>query len=347
MATKTPRRATGGRFSREYSEQDLLALVRRIAENGQFDNPESISQAAYDRAREKFPGPKGPRAYRIVKRLNMPWPQVVALAFGAANKEKAIGSRRKKQARDELDKETIVPYLQLVARHLNTERLTVGDYDQGREELIEADERRTAHGGELARLIPSGQLIVTKAGSWRKALDWAGLKPAKERKIPEYPAGRVLDDFIVDFGYLPSWRALDRYRRARGVAVTGFPGCGPYIAWRDREMSKGRAKRQGEVPLRGHGGPIVLDPEKISPPPPGYARHRAKDAYGLDRAKEDIGQALDLHRGRSLSQRDYQRLATRHGLTAMGTIQRIGKRNGGLTWGQIRDLVIAERAGQK
>jgi hypothetical protein len=272
----------------------------------------------------------------------MPWPQVVALAFGAANKEKTIGGRRKKQARDQLNKETVIHYLLLVARHLKTERLTVGDYDQGREELIAADQRRAAHGGELAQLIPSGQWIVAKAGSWRRALDWAGLKPAKERKIPEYPAGRVLDDFIVDFGYLPSWRALDRYRQARGIAVTGFPSCGTYIAWRDREMSKGRAKRHGDVPLRGHGGPIVLDPEKISPAPAGYARHRDKD-YGLDRAKEDIAKALDLQQGRSLSQRDYQYLASKHGLLALSTIQRISKREAGVSWARLRDQVVAER----
>ena len=343
MPTKSPKRVAG-RFAPEHSPQDLLATVRRVASHGQPDDPAAISQAAYDRARKTVSGAPGPRAYRIVERLNTPWPQILSLAFGDTRPERTLGVRRKLQVRDELDRETIVHYLQRVAAHLGTEQLSVGDYDRGRQELIAADQRRTTHRSAEERLIPSGQMIVGKAGSWRQALSWADLQPATERKIPEYPAGRVLDDFIVDFGYLPSWRALDRYRQARGVAVTGFPSCGEFIAWRDKEMSSGRARRHGAVPLRGHGGAIELDPAKISPPPAGYAQRRGQDRT-LERVKEDIGRALDLVAGESLTQRAYQHLATSHGLLALSTIQRIGRRNGGLTWAQIRDQVVAERAG--
>lgn len=336
MPTKTLRRAASGRFARKYSDQDLLTLVRQIASPG-------ISERAYDREREALGRADTPRAGWIAKRLKTPWPRVVEIALASQGADLAIGVRRQKRLRDDLGRPVIVHYLRLVASHLGVERMTVGDYDQGRQELVEADAAHFRYGGRLARLLPSGQTIVHAAGSWAKALSWAGLQPIAERKRPLYPAELALDDFVADFGRAPSRPALQRYQQARNLAIGGLPLSRDFVTWRQQQLTSGRASRHGAVPLSGRGQRLDLDPAKITPAPPGYAAYGVRGVT-IERVKADLGRALDLTPGASLSQRRYQHLAATHGLVALQTIQSVGRDAGGLTWAEIRDQVIAERA---
>ena len=102
-----------------------------------------------------------PRAWRIAERFAVSWPETLKLAFGHAAPERAIGVRQRKQVRSELTRAEIINYLRLVAGHLDTETLGQGAYEEGRLELIEADLRRYVHGGQIAPLIPSGQMRST------------------------------------------------------------------------------------------------------------------------------------------------------------------------------------------
>lgn len=328
---------------RRYSDQDLLEIVRQVSRHGEPANPVEISQRAYDAARSGAGLLRTPRAYRIAKRLKVPWPRLVRLAHGQGDPAKTVGIRRSPSFRDKLDRREIVHFLLLVSRHLGTNAFTVGEYDEARRTLLEADARRSIHGGNLTRVMPSGQMIVGAAGSWVKSLDWAGLKAPGKRGLPGYPAANALDDFIADFGYLPSSKALTYYVQARGVETVGYPRGSDYLAWRAEQMKSGPASRHGEVSPRTERGRLHLDPEKISPAPEGYASRRTK-GVGLEQAKADLARALDLADGRNLTQREYQHLATANGLLSVATIQAIGERNGGLTWGELRDLTLGERA---
>ncbi len=334
---------TNGRYVRSYSDGDLLAIVRQVAAIADPDNPRDVSQRTYNRARDKAGMAGTLRAWRIAERLSTSWPEVLRLAFDHSAPERAIGVRQRRQVRMELTRAEIITYLDLVARHLGTETLSLGSYDQGRRELIEADRRRYVHGGQGARLIPSGQMIVSKAGSWREALDWAGLRAPNGTSGPQpYPAERALDDFISDFGYQPSATLLLTYQRQRGLATGGMPSGSDYRAWREEQMKSGIASRHGEVPIKSAGKSRKLDPAKISPAPDGFAPVGQKQVT-MERAKRDIAKALEIVGSENLTQRRYGHLAVQHGLASVAAIQRVGKQAGGITWGQIRDQVIAER----
>ena len=288
-----------------------------------------------------------PRAWRIAERFAVSWPETLKLAFGHAAPERAIGVRQRKQVRSELTRAEIINYLRLVAGHLDTETLGQGAYEEGRLELIEADLRRYVHGGQIAPLIPSGQMIEAKAGSWQEALTWAGLRaPGAPDRLPAYPVERALDDFITDFGYQPSATLLLNYQRQRGLATGGMPSGSEFRSWRTEQMKSGLASRHGRVPIKSAGKSRQLDPSKISPAPKGFAPV-GQEAVTMERAKRDIAKALDIAGVQNLTQRKYGHLAARHGLASVSSIQRAGSQAGGLTWGKIRDHVLAERAGRR
>jgi hypothetical protein len=330
-----------GRFSRTFSDQELLAIVRDVAFFGRPADPVSISQRDYDQARSGPGLANTPRAYRIAERLKTPWSRVVEIALAGENRELAIGTRRTKRLRDELGRDEVVHYLKRVAKHLGVEEMSIGQYEEGRAELIAGDSRRYRHGAQQVRLIPSGQMIVSTAGSWAKALSWADLKTRREPLVKRYPLERALDDFIADFGFLPSRKNLERYLDARGL-MTAELREKDFPAWRAEQMESGLASRHGEVGFYSGPPPLTLDPEKISLAPPGFAK-KIELNVTMDRVKADMARALDLAGGRTLTLREYQHLSAAHGLVAARTVQAVGKRNGGQTWGQIRDQVIAER----
>jgi hypothetical protein len=332
-----------GLFKRKLSDQELLAVVKVVAMYAEPDDPASISQRSYDKAREGAGVSGTPRAWRIAERLNLPWPRVVALAVSGENKELVLGSARVKQQREHLTKAEVVHYMQMVAKHLGVEEMNRGDYDRGRAEIIASEKRAHVVGSGAATLIPTGQMIERRAGSWVKALDWSGLKRRTERLRKMYPAERALDDFIGDFGYQPSVGELSTYQKLRGIATRGMPRGSDFVSWRAEQLTTGLSSRHGDVPLGREMGLDRFDPSKISPPPPGFAPHGFK-APSIERAKADLNTALDLHEGSTMSQRDYAHLAAEHGLSAVAVIQRAGKKAGGQTWGQLRDEVVAERA---
>lgn len=330
-----------GRFERRFSDQELLVIVKEVALVGHPADPSEISQGEYDRSRSLAGRANTPRAYRIVQRLRTSWPRIVELALSGKGADQDLGTRRVLRLRDDLSSDEISHYLQMVSRHLGDEPMTLGAHDEGRRSLIEADNLKYLHGGGLAQRIPTGQLVVRKAGSWVQALKEAGLEAPPPGRPKDYPAERALDDFISDFGFLPVRRTLEDYQRQRGLATAGLKNVG-FNKWRREQMDTGLASRHGDIRPLPRGSQPQLDPAKITPAPPGFEPRRERNLT-LEKVKADIAKALDLTGGRSLTMREYQHLSVTQGLVSVKAIQTTGQKNGGLTWGQIRDQVVAER----
>ena len=333
-------RRTDGRFAPGRSDQELLAIVRQVARAIEADEPLGISQSTYDKARSEAGLSQSPKAFRIARRLKLSWPEVLKVALESKNPGQELSAKSKLRVRDDLTKAEVVHYLKLVAKHLGVDELSRGDYDEGRIELVRADARK--HSAGQGVLIPTGQMIVSTAKTWENALAWAGLHLSKKSSRTMYPAEKAIDDFIEDFGFLPSLRQLNRYQTIRGLATSGIPTGSHFVAWRNEQMASGLASRHGDLPEPRGGRRTDLDPAKISPAPAGYSKRGGEPAT-IERARRDIGIALDLTGG-NLTQRDYVHLVPRHGLLSLNGVQAAGKRAGGLTWGQIRDQVIEERS---
>lgn len=330
------------RFDVKHSDQELLAVVRAVTRHISPDDPETVSQAAYDSGRAAAGYAGTPRAYRIAKRLSSTWEQVLHLAHIAGNPDHIVGARARTRVRNVLTKAEITHYLQTAAAAVGTTELGTRDYENHRDTVVEADNRRYRHRQGLEELMPTAQMIVSFAGTWENALAWAGLQAKVGAKDPFYPAENALDDFIADHGFAPTLKMLLAYQRKRGLVTTRIPN--GYRAWRDNELAHGLASRHAKVTAITHvaQAPDGWDRVTASPAPDGYLKLKP-DRYTLDDCERDIETALDLVKGRRLTQDLYQRLAKTHDLAAMSSIQKIGKPHG-LTWGQIRDRVIARRA---
>lgn len=330
------------RFDVKHSDQELLAVVRTVTRHVSPDDPETVTQAAYDSARTPAGYADTPRAYRIAKRLSSTWEQVLHLAHAAGNPDHIVGARARTRVRNVLTKAEITHYLQKAAAAIGTKELGTRDYENHRDKVVAADNRRYRHRQGLEDLMPTAQMIVAFAGSWENALAWAGLQAKVGAKDPFYPAENALDDFIADYGFAPTQKMLLAYQRKRGLVTSQMPK--GYRAWRDNELTRGIASRHGKVAVITHvaQAPDGWDRTTPSPAPDGYLKLKL-DRYTLDDCERDIETALDLAKGRRLTQDLYQRLAKTHGLAAMSTVQAVGNHRG-LTWAQIRDRVIARRA---
>jgi hypothetical protein len=342
QAVKGEKRSNDGRFARYRSDQELIAVVRQVIEKVGAPDPLTVTQAVFDETRSKAGHAESPRAFRMARQLGVSWSEVLELAFVKSNPDTVLSSKTAVQGRDWLTRAEVEYYLGRVARHLGTEELSRSDYETGREELVRAAARKGLVEGD--NLIPTEATILHRARTWTEAIEWAGLRepPRKTKKL--YPAENALDDFVGDFGALPSRRAFSEYQRHRGLSTGGIPKGSDYVGWRDRQMKNGPASRHGAVEVSIFK-PGKLDPTKITPAPDGYEPHGFEEGT-YERAVRDLSTALDLTYG-NLTQRRYQKLATQNGLCSVATIQRVGKQNGEKTWADIRDEVIASRAKAK
>ncbi len=339
------------RFARRFSDQELLAIVADVARSASPQDPSTTTQAAYDQARDAAGHKDTPRAYRIAERLGCSWQEVLRLSLSSADSDKILGRRQGKRQYKQapLTKAIIASSLQRVAKQRRRRKLKQNDYDQVREEILRQDNDRWRHGGQQQELMPSSAAIVQTTGSWNKAVEIAGLEPAEREPTPTYPLEDAFDDFIEDFGVAPNRPGLNAYQHRRGLATSSGRERN-YTDWAAEQLRTGKASRHQGVapPTQRTRSPRDLQTRPIKPAPDGYLVFRPrKNQATVDDCKRSIAEALGLADGERLTQDLYQRLSKEHGLYALATIQVIAKRQDPpLTWGQLRDQVIAERARQ-
>lgn len=331
------------RFAQKYTDQELLQIVLAVATHVSPGDPGSTSQLAYDSGRAAAGLDDGPRAYRIAKRLNCSWKEVLRLAVSAPNPGQVLGARSYDRVRNVLTKDEVAHYIQVVAEILDTNRLSINEYDQCREGLIRADNRRFRHSQGTSNIMPSAQNIVASVGDWDRALSWAGLRPKLAEGKRAYPVEMALDDFISDYGFAPTKKMLHDYQKRRGVATTPYGK--DFRKWRDEQLEHGLANRHGNVRRITHPNqaPDGWDQRPPSPAPEGYSRVRPK-LIDLDECLADLDRAIDLAQGQKLTQNLYQRLSAQHHLVSMNSIQIVAVRTGNGTWGKLRDEAIRRRS---
>ena len=331
------------RFAQKFTDQELVQIVSAVATHVRPDDPSSVTQVAYDAGRAPAGFEDSPRAYRIAKRFGCSWKEALRLSVLAPNPEQVLGIRSYDRVRNVLTKDEVAHYIQVVAKMLKTDRLSIKEYDESRERLTEDDKRRYLHKQGLSNIMPTSQTIVSQAGSWDEALSWAGLRPRMKESVPPYPCERALDDFIADYGWAPTRGIFAAYQKRRGVRTTAIEP--DFRTWRANELDHGLASRHGKVRRLNYTwqAPADWNAKEPTPVPDGYLRLLSKE-IDIEFCRADFDKALDFADGQKLTQDLYQRLATTHGLAKVSSIQKVGKQNGGLSWGDLRDEAVARRS---
>lgn len=248
--------------------------------------------------------PPLPSAQAITKRLGASWPQVrdLALLDAPARAEKL--GHLQADSHPEFPEDSLLMRA-LRAAALRTDRLLNPDtYNRVRPSL-EADLERASC---LVRL-PHPSSLESRFGSWRAALEWAGLEapvagpPAPRRA---QPATQLLDEFIGEFGVIPPSSWFPGWCRAKGIPVGRDAR-----RWKD-VVARVRADRNArglatpnrlaaldELPLVPH---VADAPRKPKGPNGAYSREQVLDSLRRYRREH-------LAPGKNPTWRDYRAAA--------------------------------------
>jgi hypothetical protein len=161
----------------------LLALkaVREVSLLVDPDEPEKVSQRAWDEAREQSSVSKLPRAKRLAEQLAMPWPKVLQVAHEPEKSYPQWLAQRGDtiDRQDWLTEDYIAHCLKSVAYRLGVDYLSGDRYDSEREQMLKEDRARWLHGGQL--LLPTAKQIRTALAQKRERKARSGSKQAKEK----------------------------------------------------------------------------------------------------------------------------------------------------------------------
>ncbi|HTC58684.1 MAG TPA: hypothetical protein VK691_01030 [Solirubrobacteraceae bacterium] len=241
----------------------LLREVREVAALASPENPEAVSQRAFDRARANSAAHAGlPEARQIARELKLKWPEVLSVAHAPEKKRSYLlvsKTRGKAPPKGWLTSARIRYALRLVAGRLGVDSLTRVAYDEERDKLQAADARDYLHGGRLR--LPSANAISRAAqpslaagAGWRDALRIAGLKAHSRKKRTSHQKilsrGEAIDRFYDHYEEQPAIEALKDFVRGNGIPMSDEGGqkwSETFKLWRQSRID------------RGFGEPRVID----------------------------------------------------------------------------------------
>jgi hypothetical protein len=193
-------------------------------------NLTAVRQRQFDAARASCPGFEVlPTARSICERLGLSWSRVLELA-GLPREGRTIGLSRllgEHEEQDWLTPQGVEFALCLVAIRLDTPTLTPGAYDTERDLLIQSNQRRWRHDGQL--LLPTSDQVAIAMGSWDGALARAGLaaRPGRGRTRSRSRTPSVtetINRFYEHYAFEPGRRQFDAFAQGNGIPVSKLSG---------------------------------------------------------------------------------------------------------------------------
>jgi hypothetical protein len=311
----------------------LVGLIREIAEASGVPEPRSISQRAWDSARERA-NVSSPPARSIAARLHLPWPKLREIAFMVEpGRSIALGLAIGEKAQDWLAPEYISFALNLAARRRGKQTVNPGEYEHERALLLGQDRSHWLHGGRLK--LPTKNQIEVASGGWNPALRAAGLEDSKspeygrQEVVPSIPD--ILERCYEAHGSQATRPECETFARANGIP---FPvpkkGWGSYVSeWKEQRRERDLAIPDGPPP-RSERPDYSLD---LGASREGE-RRRKTSWNNLDEALDWVTRYLaQLEPGETASQRSYGLwAATQEGAIYPSAIRR---NHGG--WVKVRE----------
>jgi hypothetical protein len=233
----------------------LLRGVREVAALVNPDEPEAVTQRAFDAARaNSAPHASLPRARQVTERLNLPWAEVLELAqLPVQTQQRRLGKKDGEEEQDWVSAEHVGAVLGIVAARLGVSTLTQVQYTSERERMLAENKRR-----KPALLLPTEAQIrfamrreihgdphraTPTKGTWDRALELAGLE------INQKPPRKV----VAGPGY-NKWANPGECVAVLVEYVEQLPPGQRANARHYRVWARGQARAPHEMTLRRHGG---------------------------------------------------------------------------------------------
>jgi hypothetical protein len=326
------------RFSSEYRDDELLAVVREVADAANHGEPRHVSQRSWDAHRADGGHPGAPSARQITTRLNragrlvLSWARIIELSFaGAGQQRQALASADRRPEQHHLDRRHLEAALRRAAREAGTATLHPAQYEQTRTGIIERSapaaremvEALLPTVGQIERIARHEAAAVSADGdgsAWDVALEVSGLDPRTPDAAPEI--GRKHATEVVEMigvfaaltGALPTRTQLREFAAEHGLALRDPERRRPWQSYLDEYAAHAAALGQPAAagPFRGRRYEIADPAGLLDRLPRRYSRgHWA--AHPED-ALEKLEQYLDaLPAGGKPSTRHYRAVKNRDG----------------------------------
>ena len=335
-------RDKSGRAKSRYSDLDLYEAVRVIAKFVDADDPESISQPAFDAARASAGHPDCPTARAVCMRLadrdrsSLPWAELLSRALdGEINRSRSHTAHRAAAESPYLGEEHLYFAVKLVARELGKPP-TEDHYTRIRENLIARARRRGS--SLITELMPTaGQLIRiadhlrTENSSWNNVLEIAKLPPASQtiterQPTASVPVAEAIDEFVTWNDAWPSRARLEAFIRQLNVRLKFDRQPWPeHIAEaRRRRSERGESSPPGDGP-KAPGYRYRPRPIKLPPELPAHWPLRGEAIQSEEACRDAVKQyAESLAKGRQPTKKGYMAYAAEHALPSHHSLDRYG-----------------------
>jgi hypothetical protein len=269
-----------GRFVARHTTHELLDGIAEVA-RAASTKPKTVSTRIWNEARLLAGREDLPTASAAYRRLGVPWPLVLELAFTAAAKRSRVLGTRVQQPDFRGDDETILSGLRLVAHRVQAplDRIT---YDL---ERLKVDAERVRRGRAPLNL-PHSQTVIKRLRSWADACRRAGIEPARAVPPPLHrarPAVELLDEFVSKHRLLPYRSWFEQWSRAMDIPLGRDARRWEVLVEALRER---RAARGEETPFEA-ASRSSLPPIPDSQPVGRNRRRRAK-RHGREEARASL-----------------------------------------------------------
>ena len=308
------------RFTRRYSDEELIEIIPQIARLADPQWPEDVTAAEYDRAREASGLADSLSARGIQRRWNMEWPAILAMVLDPGRDAmvtiRANSKKRQRASRLRLDE--VAELLRLVAGYVGGDGLTAVQFDEHVGRLNSATRRSWLHAAGR-EVLPTAADIDTAfreedRGGWAVALEAAGLRAPAGLGAPtgvSWPEAVGL--FVDEVGVLPwSPEAVREFTKQKQLSLGTYTGI---QAARTAVVARWQAEGRGTPPPpppRGQRPEVIVLIAGAGTGP----RRRPWNVKGTDRATilaglvrmyrqlHDRGETWNQKRQRAMAERD-------------------------------------------
>ncbi len=244
----------------------LLRGVRAVAALVNPDEPEAVTQRAFDAARAHSPAHATlPRARQVTERLRLPWSEVLELAqLPVQTQQRRLSKKAGEEEQDWVSAEHVGAVLGIVAARLGVTTLTEIQYSVERERMLAESKRR-----KPALLLPTGAQIrfamrreihgdphraTPTKGTWDRALELAGLETNQRpaRKVAGVGPVELLETAYEKFGTQLTVGEVEVFAKANGIrysAARKRKWSEIVAAWKQGRTERGLAVPDGPPPL--------------------------------------------------------------------------------------------------
>jgi hypothetical protein len=170
-----------GLFTSDYTNHELVEVVRAVALHVSPRRPKTVSMRQFDAARGPAGHPHAPRSSRICERLDMTWPEVKELALNETrNVEQTLASRLAVEMNPKITLDDAFLCLRAVSSRLGNAPLDPALYDRERAVILAENRRSWRNGREI--VFPTANQVAALAGGFAAACKQAGVESVTQRR---------------------------------------------------------------------------------------------------------------------------------------------------------------------